>query len=755
MPAIPTLSSLCITILYQYPLNAIPYLNAVSVVKDLPVDYNIPTDVCNNVIESHSADITPSEPALNEIHEINDDAAELNSFFVKNRYNLKVAHLNINSIRHKFLPLSNLLYKSFIDVLFLQETKVDDSFPHSQFHVKKIVLYRKDVNDHCGGLMAIVRSDLPQRRRHDLEHYETMSGRIEILIIELMLKKEKWLLCSIYKQPKVKDSEFINILEKLVGSLSINNCNYVLIGDFNINVFNDKHCLQEFFQINGLRNMVNEPTCFKSNNPTCIDLIVTNVFKRIHNVSCFDNNLSDFHNLVCFSTKFHVPKFNRHAITYRSYKHFNDDKYLYDLSTVPFHVCEIFDSVDDSYWFCSKLLKDVIDEHAPIKKRIIKHNQVPYMNSNLRKAINVRNAFKRKYDKHKLSQNWERYRKQRNLVTQLRRNSLMEYMKKKCKQNDRNGYEFWQTIKPVISDKSKMSNDIILMENNNIVNEPTKVANTLNDHFVNAANGIGKPDFITEFDDLDSIILPHKDADCIKRIRNNIYDGSHFGFTEIDEDVVLKKLLKINAKKATGYDQLPPKMIKLGAAYLSGPIKSIINQSIRTSTFPNELKAAEVTPIFKKNDRLDKGNYRPVSILPCISKIFESVYVDQLSFYFESLFAPALSGFRKSHNCQHVLIDFIEKCKNSLDNNKVYGALLTDLSRAFDCLPPKLLISKLNAYGIDSKSCMMIANYFLGRKQRVKLAHIRSDWMDIVFKGALQGSLMGPFTYNVHSNDLL
>jgi hypothetical protein len=204
------------------------------------------------------------------------------------------------------------------------------------------------------------------------------------------------------------------------------------------------------------------------------------------------------------------------------------------------------------------------------------------MNSKLRKSINVRNAFKRKYDKHKTSQNWERYRTKRNLVTKLRRNSLMEYMRKKCQQNNQNGYEFWRTIKPVISDNNKSLNDIILMENNSIVNDPVLVANILNDNFVNAADGIGQPDFITEYDDFDSIIASHRDAECIERIRSGFrQDGrSPFTFKEINEDVVLKKLLKINIKKSTGHDQLPPKMIKMGAKYLSGPIKSIINKSI-------------------------------------------------------------------------------------------------------------------------------------------------------------------------------
>ena len=174
---------------------------------------------------------------------------------------------------------------------------------------------------------------------------------------------------------------------------------------------------------------------------------------------------------------------------------------------------------------------------------------------------------------------------------------------------------------------------------------------------------------------------------------------------------------------------------------------------IETSCFPHDLKAAEITPIFKKEDRLDKANYRPVSVLPCLSKIFESVFVDQLSEFFEILFASEVSGFRKGRNCQHVLINFIEKCKTAMDNKKVYGALLTDLSKAFDCLPPKLLVAKLHAYGLDRKSCMMIANYFCNRKQRVKLSHIKSEWMYVI-KGSPQGSLLGPLMYNIHSNDL-
>ena len=146
--------------------------------------------------------------------------------------------------------------------------------------------------------------------------------------------------------------------------------------------------------------------------------------------------------------------------------------------------------------------------------------------------------------------------------------------------------------------------------------------------------------------------------------------------------------------------------------------------SIDTATFPTLLKCAEVIPIFKKNNVLDKKNYRPVSILPCISKVFEGIMIDQLREYLEGVLSPKLSGFRKGYSCQSVLMDFVESCKLSLDRNEKCGAVLTDLSKAFDCLPHNLLLCKLTAYGVDYKAYELIGSYFSDRKQRVSVGKI-------------------------------
>ena len=121
----------------------------------------------------------------------------------------------------------------------------------------------------------------------------------------------------------------------------------------------------------------------------------------------------------------------RTKIFYRSYKKFDETMFLHALSVAPFHVSEIFDDVDDAYWMCSTLLQEIVDEHAPIKQKTIKGNHLPYMNGELRRAINVKRMLKRKFTKCNSNMNWDKYRKQRNIVTKLLKKSLQQYMKKK------------------------------------------------------------------------------------------------------------------------------------------------------------------------------------------------------------------------------------------------------------------------------------------------------------------------------------
>ena len=166
------------------------------------------------------------------------------------------------------------------------------------------------------------------------------------------------------------------------------------------------------------------------------------------------------------------------------------------------------------------------------------------------------------------------------------------------------------------------------------------------------------------------------------------------------------------------------------------------------SAFPEILKHPDITPLYKKGKKDIKGNYRPVSILPNLSKIFEKCMFEQMSQFFENIFSKYQCGFRKGFSTQQCLLAMLEKWKRSVDNSKMFGALLTDLSKAFDCLDHELLIAKLNAFGFSLTALNLVHNYLSNRKQRTKINSSYSSFLEITF-GFPQGSILGPLLFSI------
>ena len=373
--------------------------------------------------------------------------------------------------------------------------------------------------------------------------------------------------------------------------------------------------------------------------------------------------------------------------------------------SAPFHMSEIFDDVEDMAWFTSNLLSSIVNEHAPVKCKVVKKESVPYMNSRLRKAIYSRNMARNKFRKYGADY-WEDYRKKRNEAVKIRKLSLGNYFSENCAKKDK---KFWTTISPFFSNKHQKGGDnIILNDNDKLVVDSNVVSNIFNYYFVNIASSIGFDDSIVNCDDS---IKKHKNHASITKIIGRFGGKCNtFSFKPVSSAAIKNKLKSINVRKATGFDNIPGKLLRVVNNELSRPLANLINECMSQNVFPECMKCAELCPIFKKNYNLIKGNYRPVSILTTLSKIYESVMNDQMVDHFNVIFDNLLSAFRKGYSCQSILIKCIDDWKVALDENKFVGALFMDLSKAFDCLPHGLLISKLHAYGLDIHACELVAS---------------------------------------------
>ena len=177
------------------------------------------------------------------------------------------------------------------------------------------------------------------------------------------------------------------------------------------------------------------------------------------------------------------------------------------------------------------------------------------------------------------------------------------------------------------------------------------------------------------------------------------------------------------------------------------------SNSLFSSDFPSYLKNVNITPIFKKIDRANVQNYRPITILANLSKVYERCMYIQSYEYLNKNFSKWQCGFGQGYSAQHCLLVMVEKWRRCLDIGGVSRALLKDLFKAFDCILHDLLIAKLAGYGFDYNSLQMLQSYLSNRKQRTKINDAYKKYCEILF-GVPQGSILGPLLFNVYICDM-
>ena len=237
---------------------------------------------------------------------------------IRNLNRLVIGHLNINSLRNKFESLK-LLLRDNIDILVITESKLDDTFTLQQFAIEGYALpYRLDKNSMSGGVVIYVREDIPCK---EITHL-TDTNNIEGIFLEINLRKSKWLLFGGYNHNKSNIDSFLGKLGPTLDQCMCKFDNFLLLGDFNSEI--KEPIMAEFCDVYNLKNLITDPTCFKSIlNPSCIDVILTNKIRSFQNSQTIETGISDHHKLTVTVLKSFFIKKDPVTINYRDYKLFD------------------------------------------------------------------------------------------------------------------------------------------------------------------------------------------------------------------------------------------------------------------------------------------------------------------------------------------------------------------------------------------------------------------------------------------------
>ena len=672
---------------------------------------------------------------------------------------ISIFHTNICSLQANIENLEDLLHDMDhkFDIIALTETW-NPEMKKSDFNPKRIEGYLdyqgmtgSSLKGGCGLYIKDTFTPIP---RKDLEFkISEVDKQTENCWIELVNENGPNVLVGVYyRHPSKNNHLFQEKLKCVLKKVNKEKKKTIICGDFNLNLLNFEHdkqvssFLNSMFQ-NNFQPCITEPTRItNANKPTLVD----NIF-----INCFDDPICgnilehiSYDHLPNFVVLNHTHKNKKHIRKKRDKRNFDPLKFqekLLDNGNLLLELINAESAQNACNIYMEKFLL-VLNEMSPLKNLSKKERKIadkPWLTTGILKSISKKRSLFKKFKsdkfKNKSSDVYMKYKYHNDQICKLKRISKAMHDKKYFIDNMKNSKKMWIGLNSLLNRNKKQQNTIFL-EDQGFISDPQNVANKFNDFFLNVAGNL-------------SAKIVQKNTKFQDYLKNP--NKSKFSLKETEPGEIVKVINKLDAKKSGDIYNISPDVVKMSNQAVAQCLSIIFNRCLKDSCFPNAFKNTKVIPLHKGDSVLSVSNYRPISLLPIFSKIFERLIYNQLIDYIDEnkILDELQFGFQKNKSTEHAISAIITKITRASARNFSSYCIFLDFAKAFDTVNHSILIDKLKYYGVSDNTLDLFRSYLSNREQVVEVNGVCSDWGTIKH-GVPQGSILGPLLFLLYINDI-
>ena len=687
--------------------------------------------------------------------------------------NFNIVHYNINSIlaHDKLEQLTAYSKLLNIDILIITESKLDKNIPNNLITIPgyhEPIRHDRATNGRNGGgvLMYIADHLIFQHK------VEFQSKFYEHIWVDIKLKDTCFAINALYRPPNESQEahqHFLETAENILNQLnSYDKAEYKIISsDLNFgNCFCKNPSLgpkpldfsaSELFESYGFHQLIDIPTRVTLGTISLIDLVFTN---KLDNITCHGTlpKVADHDGtIVCFSTKSKKVK-QKTKIVY-DYNDADEAGLLKFFKDYDFESTVFNQPINKQAEIFTNVLQDAFSKFIPCKTVLVRPSDQSWCNNFTRLLIRKKNRNYQFYKKCELEyQNSIKSNQNPELITRLlnkrnkAHNKARDAANESSKANRRAKMNFYDTVNNTMKNSalspkkkysilfklmknSKFSNISPLIENNKTILDPLEKSNVLNEFFASKSSVQNPNDpvpFLQRMDIISSLDIVNTSP------------------------IEVAKIIRNTKRSYSSYCGVPGKFLHIISTPISFSMSRLLNNLFSNGHFPDIWKIAHITAIYKRSGpKTDKSNFRPISLLPTLSKVAESVMHDRLFKHCveNDIISHKQAAYLKGDSTISQLLYIVHNIRNNWAHNKITHGLFLDVSSAFDKVWHKGLLAKLSQVGVHDMFYEIISSYLNNRKQIVVVDGQKSDVLDIR-AGVPQGSRLGPLLFLIYMNDI-